>query len=80
MKRILTALLAVLCLCSAQAEEVKVVFYTPDIVRIVKGGDAPGFSFAVTAQPGDVSVRTSGSSSAKVYRSSALTVTSEISS
>ncbi|MBO5546106.1 MAG: hypothetical protein J5951_05540, partial [Bacteroidales bacterium] len=39
---------------SAAQERTQVQFYTPTIVRIVKGGPAPAESFAVTARPQEV--------------------------
>ncbi|MBQ9659987.1 MAG: DUF5110 domain-containing protein [Bacteroidales bacterium] len=55
-------------------ETVSVQFYTPGIVRIVKGGPAPTRSFAVTAQPQAVPVQVVKGKSATTYSSSALKV------
>ena len=70
-----------LCLLVAAAlnglaqEAVSVQFYTPSIVRVVKGGPAPAKSFAVTAQPQAVAVRTVSGKAGTTYASSALRVT-----
>ena len=67
-------------ICGAQettqeaTQEVKVEFYTPSIVRIVKGGDAPTGSFAVIKKAEEVSVKVSDSNSGTTYNSSALSV------
>lgn len=64
---------------SAGAQDaVSVQFYTPSIVRIVKGGPVPENSFAVTAEPdATVSVRKSVSRGATTYASAALKVVVE---
>ena len=69
---ILTVLLLP-ALCRAQ-EDVSVTFYTPSIVRIVKGGPAPSGSFAVTAVPQAVPVRKSLSRGNTLYDSGTLRV------
>ena len=46
-------------LCARAQESVSVQFYTPTVVRVVKGGAAPEHSFAVTAAPQAVDVRLS---------------------
>ena len=60
MKRILIifASLALAASGAAAQDAVSVRFYTPGIVRIVKGGPAPAESFAVTARPQAVPVKT----------------------
>jgi len=55
-------------------EAVSVRFYTPTIVRIVKGGPAAESSFAVTAQPQDVRVETSKTRGGTMYDSGELKV------
>ena len=58
-----------------QAQEaVSVRFYTPSVVRIVKGGTAPSHSFAVTAQPEEVPVSRSVTRGGTMYDSGALKV------
>ena len=60
---------------SAGAQEtVSVQFYTPTTVRIVKGGEAPSGSFAVTAAPQEVSVRKTSARGGVTYDSGALRV------
>ncbi len=74
-KTAITLLFLAFAVCSAKAQEaVSVQFYTPSVVRIVKGGPAPAGSFAVTAEPQSVPVRTSVSKSGTTYASSALKV------
>ncbi|MCR5840605.1 MAG: DUF5110 domain-containing protein [Bacteroidales bacterium] len=59
----------------ARAQEaVSVQFYTPSIVRIVKGGAAPVSSFAVTAVPREVRVQKSVTKGGTMYDSGALKV------
>ena len=53
---------------------VSVQFYTPTTVRIVKGGAAPEHSFAVTAAPRQVDVKTSVAKGGTVYDSGAMKV------
>ncbi len=55
-------------------ESVSVLFYTPTTVRIVKGGAAPEHSFAVTATPQRVEVKTSVTKGGTVYDSGAMKV------
>ena len=76
MKKILLTLLAGLSALSVLAQEgsVSVQFYTPSVVRIVKGGAAPEHSFAVTAAPQAVPVKTAVTKSGTTYTSSALKV------
>ena len=62
------------CLSAGAQDAVSVQFYTPSIVRIVKGGPTPAGSFAVTAEPGAVAVRTGATRSGVSYRSSELQV------
>lgn len=62
------------CLSAGAQDAVSVQFYTPSIVRIVKGGPTPAGSFAVTAEPGTVAVRTGATRSGVSYRSSELQV------
>jgi len=59
---------------SAAQERTQVQFYTPTIVRIVKGGPAPAESFAVTARPQEVPVRKTVSRTGTTYASSELKV------
>lgn len=72
-KLCLAAALMVSALASAQ--NVKVEFYTPTTVRIVKGEKVPEGSYAVTASPEDVKVKVSKGKNSAVYMSSKLTVT-----
>ena len=76
MKKVL--LLGMLMLSAALAtgaqEAVSVQFYTPSIVRIVKGGAAPEHSFAVTAEPRTVDVKASVTRGGTMYDSGALKV------
>ena len=75
MKKSLVSLLSLLLCCAALAQgDVHVQFYSPTTVRIVKGGAAPANSFAVTASPQPVAVRTSATRGGKVYDSGALKV------
>ncbi len=76
MKKILLTLLAGFSALSAMAQEgaVSVQFYTPSVVRIVKGGAAPEHSFAVTAAPQAVRVKTVATKAGTTYTSSALKV------
>ena len=76
MKKILLTLLAGFSALSAIAQEgaVSVQFYTPSVVRIVKGGAAPEHSFAVTAAPQAVRVKTVATKAGTTYTSSALKV------
>ena len=53
---------------------VSVQFYSPTTVRIVKGAAAPAKSFAVTAAPQQVPVRTSAAKGVTTYDSGALKV------
>ena len=53
---------------------VSVQFYSPTTVRIVKGAAAPANSFAVTATPQQVPVRTSAATGVTTYDSGALKV------
>ena len=74
-KTVIVWMLALLAAFSAMAQEaVSVQFYTPSIVRIVKGGAAPEGSFAVTAAPEAVPVKTTVKPSATTYASAALRV------
>ena len=50
-------------------------FYAPEIVRIVKGGEAPEGSYAVTMAPEDVKVSVSSNASSVTYASDVLKVT-----
>jgi alpha-D-xyloside xylohydrolase len=75
MKKSLVSLLSLLLCCAALAQgDVHVQFYSPTTVRIVKGGAAPANSFAVTASPQPVAVRTSATRGDTVYDSGALKV------
>jgi len=75
MKKSLVSLLSLLLCCAALAQgDVHVQFYSPTTVRIVKGGAAPANSFAVTASPQPVAVRTSATRGGTVYDSGALKV------
>ena len=71
-KSLLTLLLLAASLAAAAQEAVFVQFYTPSVVRIVKGGAAPEGSFAVTATPQAVAVKTSVTKSGTTYASAAL--------
>ncbi len=55
-------------------QDVSVQFYTPSIVRIVKGGPAAEHSFAVTAGPQAVDVKPSVTKGGTMYDSGALKV------
>ena len=75
MRTILTLAASFLLALTIQAQEsVTVRFYTPNTVRIVKGGPAPEGSYAVIASPQDVAVKTSTSRTGTTYASSALRV------
>ncbi len=76
MRRFHTFLLLLLAagLSAAAQEAVSVQFYTPGIVRIVKGGAAPEHSFAVTAAPQAVPVKTTTGKSGTTYASAELKV------
>jgi len=59
------------------AENVKVEFFTPEIVRVVKTpepGKAPAGSLVVTAKPADVKVKQTSKDGITTYQSSALKV------
>lgn len=74
---LLAATGAAIPVSAAEAPNVEVVFFTPEIVRIVKrpAGAMPlRDSFAVVAEPQDVSVAVSDERGVKVYRSAALRV------
>ncbi len=60
---------------SVSAQNVKVEFYTPTTVRIVKGDKTPESSYAVTASPAEVKVKVSKGRNVTTYMSSKLTVT-----
>ena len=74
-KSLLTLLLLAASLAAAAQEAVSVQFYTPSVVRIIKGGAAPEGSFAVTAAPQAVAVKTSMTKSGTTYASAALKLT-----
>lgn len=77
LKSILFSLL-LLTVWSARAQDVRVTFLTPDIVRIEKsaeGAQRQQKSVAVTLQPQTVAVKTTTSGSTTSYTSSALKVT-----
>ena len=72
---IIALLLLVTAGLTAWAQDaVTVQFYTPSVVRIVKGGPAPAHSYAVTAQPQAVAVKTTAGKSGTTYASAALKV------
>ena len=72
---IISLLLLVTAGLTAKAQDaVTVQFYTPSVVRIVKGGPAPAHSYAVTAQPQAVAVKTTAGKSGITYASAALKV------
>ena len=73
-KYVITILLLAAGLSAAAQEAVSVQFYTPSIVRIVKGGAAPEHSFAVTAEPRTVDVKASVTRGGTMYDSGALKV------
>ena len=75
MRKHILLILALSFACSAWAQEgVSIQFYTPTTVRVVKGGAAPQGSFAVTAAPQEVDVRTSVTRGGTMYDSGALKV------
>ena len=77
LKSILFSLL-LLTVWSARAQDVRVTFLTPNIVRIEKsaeGAQRQQKSVAVTLQPQTVAVKTTTSGSTTSYTSSALKVT-----
>ncbi|MCR4859361.1 MAG: glycoside hydrolase family 31 protein [Bacteroidales bacterium] len=75
MKRCLCLiLLSVVALGAYAQQSVTVQFYTPSIVRIVKGGPAPAESFAVTASPQEVAVKTTSARTSTTYASASLKV------
>ena len=75
MRKNILLILALSFACSAWAQEgVSIQFYTPTTVRVVKGGAAPQGSFAVTAAPQEVDVRTSVTRGGTMYDSGALKV------
>ncbi|MBR5076503.1 MAG: DUF5110 domain-containing protein [Bacteroidales bacterium] len=75
-KTVISLLSLCLALWAATAQDgVRVQFYTPTTVRIVKGDAVPAQSFAVTAAPQTVSVKVSAGRSGTTYASSALKVT-----
>ena len=72
---IIALLLLVTAGLTAWAQDaVTVQFYTPSVVRIVKGGPAPAHSYSVTAQPQAVAVKTTAGKSGITYASAALKV------
>lgn len=73
----LVSLLLLTASFGAAADEVKIEFFTPDVVRVLKtpGDAADRVSMVVTASPEKVKVSESRSGDNTVYRSSALTVT-----
>ena len=74
-KTVVTLLLLALAVWSVAGQEtVSVRFYTPSVVRIVKGGAAPEQSFAVTATPQAVPVKTAVTRSGTTYTSPAVKV------
>ena len=56
------------CLTAVAQENVKIEFFTPSIVHVVKG--TPTKTLVVTAKPDDVTVKQNG----KTWQSSELTV------
>lgn len=78
MKRILIALLAIVSYTS-WAQNVKVTFYTPSIVRVQKAPDGGDFvddgSFAVILKPDNVDLKMSSSKGVDAYISSDIKVT-----
>ena len=68
MKRLSLAIVLLLGMVTAMAQEVKIEFVTPTIVHVVKG--TPTKSLVVTAKPQDVAVDRSGNT----WKSSELTV------
>ena len=68
MKRILIGLTALLTMMVCRAQDVKIEFFTPNIVHVVKG--TPTKSLVVIAKPGEVAVTKSGNT----WKSSELTV------
>ena len=78
MKKLIIAL-ALLMSTGAFAQDVKVTFFTPSIVRVQKAPDGGLLkekeSFSIIASPGDVQVKTVQGKDGVSYRSSSLTVT-----
>ncbi|MCM1355964.1 MAG: glycoside hydrolase family 31 protein [Staphylococcus sp.] len=77
-KYILASLLAALTLAPAVADDVKIEFFTPDIVRVVKTPDGvadAAASLVVTAVPDRVKVKESKREGVTTYQSSSLKVT-----
>ena len=75
MKKLSIGILLLSAVLGARAQEsVSVQFYTPTVVRVVKGGAAPEHSFAVTAAPQAVDVRLSVTKGGTMYDSGALKV------
>ena len=77
MKKSAFSLFLLLALFAPRAwaqETVSVEFYTPSVVRIVKGGAAPAHSYAVTASPQAVRVNKSATRGGTMYDSGALKV------
>ena len=68
MKRALIGLTALLTIVACWAQDVKIEFFTPNIVHVVKG--TPTKSLVVIAKPGEVAVTKSGNT----WKSSELTV------
>ena len=58
----------------AFASDVDIVFYSPDIVRVVKGGEAPASSYAITMTPQKTEVKVSKTTSKTVYKTESLRV------
>ncbi len=56
------------------ASEVKVVFYSPDIVRVTKGGETPQSSYAIIMAPQETDVKVKSSSGRTTYDSGVLRV------
>ena len=73
-KSVFVAILLSVATSVLASDKVSVRFYSDNIVRITKGGEAPEGSFAVTMSPQDVRVRTSKSSGRTLYSTSALKV------
>lgn len=70
-------LLVALCFCmsfGAFASDVDLVFYSSSIVRVVKGGEAPASSYAITMTPQRTEVKVSKTASKTVYRTASLRV------
>lgn len=74
MKKLLSIVALLAAFTWASAQDVKVTFYSPDIVRITKG-DCKDASFSVIKTPEQVAVKVTDKAATTTYRSPSLTVT-----